>query len=496
MKTKKWLFMSVALLCMTGLIFANGKKDTAGMSEKSGLAPVTLSMVIPGTPMIDQAVVNEAVSDYLKDDLNITYELEQVDWSGWSDRNNLIIASGEAVDILFSAPWCGYESNASKGAYLDLSSYMDTYAKDILNAKYSWLLSAGVMKGKQYAIPTYQMFAQQRGFTMRTDLLEKYGIEFDDKAVHEPREFEEILKIIKENEPDLIPVAMTTGKLLSFMDPWERQGDDECTSVNVLGKAEYVNVYASDLYKESYKLARHWFEQGYINSDVATSQESQTDFIKSGRAFSFSGISNPTETFSMEKRTGYKLTRFHTTPNFTGTNLIQGAMFSVPRASENPERAVMFINRMHSDKNLVNLLVYGIEGTHYVKVSDNIIDAAPGIDPDKPSYYNLIWMFGNQALLYTYGDEDPNAPAILDEFNSTAVKSPVLGFSYNPSDMRNELAALANVVAEFAPVIGSGVVDADENGLYEEFLTKLKTAGIDRLLEDQNKQLEAWKAQK
>lgn len=487
------MFIAAAALVLT----ANGKDETSGQGAGvSGLAPVTLHMVVPGSPMSDQAIVNEAVSDYLRDDLNITYDLEQVDWSGWNDRNNLIIASGEEVDVIFTAPWCGYESNASKGAFLDLSAMMEEYAPGILDAKYAWIMDAGVMKGKQYAIPTYQMIAQQRGFTMRTDLLEKYGIEVDEKAVHEPEEYEEILRIIKENEPDLIPVAMESGKLLSFMDPWQRQGEDECTSVDVLGEAKFVSVYESDYFKKSYKLARKWFEAGYINADVATTQEAGPDYVKSGRAFSYSGISNPTETFSLEKRTGYKLTRFHTTPNFTATSLIQGAMFAVPRAAENPERGVMFINRMHTDKALVNMLVYGIEGTHYVKVSDNVIDAAPGVDASKPSYYNLTWMFGNQALLYTYGDEDPNAPALLDEFNSTAVPSPVMGFTYDPSGVRNELSALANVVAEYAPVIGSGVIDADEDGLYEEFIAKLKAAGIDRLLEDQNRQLEAWKASK
>ena len=150
---------------------------------------------------------------------------------------------------------------------------------------------------------------------------------------------------------------------------------------------------------------------------------------------------------------------------------------------------------MHSDKTVVNTLVYGVEDRHYVKVSENVIDAAPGIDAANPAYINMNWMFGNQSLLYTYGDEDPNAPQILDNFNKTAVKSPALGFTYDPSAMKNELAALTNVASEFDPVISSGAIDAMAEGTYETFLAKLEAAGINRLLEDQQSQLDAWLAE-
>ena len=65
-----------------------------------------------------------------------------------------------------------------------------------------------------------------------------------------------------------------------------------------------------------------------------------------------------------------------------------GSMNAIPASCENPERVLMFMNRLYSDKALVNLLVYGIEGTHYTKVSDNIIDFAAGTDDGAKSGYN------------------------------------------------------------------------------------------------------------
>ncbi len=468
-----------------------GKKDSQPAAAQGKLAPVTLKMIVPGTPQKDQALVNDAVSKYLKDTLNITLDLEQIDWASWNDKNNLIIASGENCDLIFTAPWCGYITNAAKGAFFDLGELLNTYGADIKKQDYNWIIDAGKTDGKLYAVPSYQMLAQSRGFILRKDIVDKYGFKVAD--VNRPEDLEAMLKVVKEKEPDLIPLYGNPSKLLSFMGPWERQGQFEVTTVDVYsGKAQYVNFYDTDYYRDSMALARRWFQAGYVNKDIATTKEDLINVMKAGKAFAIMGQTNIPELASFEKRAGLKLVMFPVIKPVLSTGLVQGAMFAIPRQSKNPERAMMLLNRLHTDKVLQNMLVYGIEGTHYVKESENHIQPAPGVDPANPSYFNLVWMFGNQAILYTYGDEDKNAPAILDKFNKDAVRSPALGFTYNPDKMKNEIAALANVAAEFDPIISSGAVDPRSDGLYDKFLAKLKAAGIDKLLADQQGQLDAW----
>ena len=66
-----------------------------------------------------------------------------------------------------------------------------------------------------------------------------------------------------------------------------------------------------------------------------------------------------------------------------------------------PARAMMFLNLLHTDKYLINLLNWGIENKHYKKVSDNVIDYAPGVDAKTTGYsMNQSWMFGNQLNLF------------------------------------------------------------------------------------------------
>jgi len=505
------LFLSIILILSMFITACSGQTDKGGSKDSdtkktqegqspldaSKLDPVRLIMTVPGTPQQDQSLVNDAISKYLKDDLNVTIDLQQIDWASWGDKSNLIIASGEECDILFTAPWTQYEVNAVKGAFHELDDLIPQYAPDLLKTNYTWLLDVAKINGKIYAIPTYQILAQSRGFILRKDLVDKYGpeVNFTVKEVNKPEDLEPLLRVIKKNEPGIIPYYGNPSKLLSFMGPWDRQGSTEPTAINCYDEyPRYVNFYDNDFYRECARIARRWFVDGLVNSDIATTKEDASSIFAAGKAFCFSGQTNPAEKSSIENAVGYKIVMYPLIKPIISTSLARGAMFSIPRQSSNRERALMFLNRLHTDKNLVNMFVYGIEGKHYVFKDDSrqIIEPAPGIDPSKNPYFNLIWMFGNQSLLYAYGEENVNAANDLDNFNQNAVKSPALGFSYNPEAMKNEIAALTNIVLEYDPVISSGAVDMNKDGLYQKFLQKLKAAGIDRLLEDQNKQLEEW----
>lgn len=46
------------------------------------------------------------------------------------------------------------------------------------------------------------------------------------------------------------------------------------------------------------------------------------------------------------------------------------------------------------------------------------------------------------------------------------------------------------MVATYVPVLESGSVDLDEN--YQDFLTALEEAGIDRIIADKQRQLDEW----
>jgi len=491
---KRWnkVCLAAAALIVAGAVCAAFGGGKAEGPAAGGLPQVELKMMIPGPPQKDQGLVNDALTKYLKDTLNVKLNIQQFDYGSWNDRSNLIVASGEPCDVMFSAAWTGFNTDAVKGAFVQLDDLLPKYGQDILKANYAWILDAGRINGKLYGIATYQELAQQRGFFLRKDLVDKYH--FVVKPLNDVEDLEAMLKVIKENEPGMLPLFMEPGHLLSEMGPWDRQGRYETTAVDVYsGKPEYVNFYDNDFYRKSMALARKWFLAGYVNKDAATTQTMTFDMMKAGNTFACDAITNAgLQDSKWSTSWGVPIISFNTIKPIISTSLIQGALFAIPRQSKNPERAMMFINRMHFDKQLDNMIVYGIEGVHYVKKSDNVIGPPPGVQASSGLYNNVYWMMGNETLLYTYEDQDPRTPQLVDQFNQNAVRTPALGFTYDPSKMKSEIAALTNVSAQYDPGLSSGTVDGYADGLYNQFLDKLKAAGIDKLLADQNAQLSAW----
>ncbi|MFU1795432.1 DUF3502 domain-containing protein [Paenibacillus azoreducens] len=152
---------------------------------------------------------------------------------------------------------------------------------------------------------------------------------------------------------------------------------------------------------------------------------------------------------------------------------------------------MMFLNLLNSDRDLINLIDWGIEGKHYVKVGEKQIDFPPGVNATN-SGYNMRqgWMFGNQLLSYTWVTDNPDLWEKMDQYNRESKKSAALGFTYNPSPVKTELAAITNVVRQFQSGLENGALDPGVN--LPKFNAALRAAGIDKVIAEKQRQLDEW----
>ncbi|WP_433923164.1 DUF3502 domain-containing protein [Paenibacillus taichungensis] len=250
-------------------------------------------------------------------------------------------------------------------------------------------------------------------------------------------------------------------------------------------------------FKEAAELARKWYQAGYINSDAATSNVFPKDQAKAGKAFLWTDGMKPGKDKEEEGYVGYPLTQIEMTQPTITTGDASGAMLAISRSSEQPEKAMQVINLLHSDKEINNLLNFGIEGTHYVKKDgqDNIITLPEGVDANSRTYNpGAQWQLGNQFLNYLWDNEDPQKWEKFKEFNAKGVKSPALGFTFNSQSVKNEIAAVNNVNKQFKPGMTSGAVDPNE--MIPKYLEKLKAAGIDKIIAAKQEQLDAFLSKK
>ena len=74
-----------------------------------------------------------------------------------------------------------------------------------------------------------------------------------------------------------------------------------------------------------------------------------------------------------------KLKEIYGQPKIVQTNDTGGSMLAIPAVSDHPVEAMKLINLMHTDPKLINMMLYGVEGTMWKVDPDgrvNMIDSA------------------------------------------------------------------------------------------------------------------------
>ena len=89
------------------------------------------------------------------------------------------------------------------------------------------------------------------------------------------------------------------------------------------------------------------------------------------------------------------------------------------------------------------------------------------------------WMMPNQFLTHVWEGNDPDLWTEMKEFNTNAKVSKASGFSFDSTNVANELTAVQNVYNEYQTSVEYGFVDP-ETGI-AEMNDKMMTAGSRRL---------------
>lgn len=473
---------------------ASSTDSGTGTSASSSLQPVKLTMVFPaGSTPKNLPQVQEEMSKLTTEKINATVELVPLDWGSFSDKINLMFASEENIDVMFAASWFGLGQYASKGQFMQLDDLLNKYGKDILSLVDTDVLNGSKVNGKIYGAPTIKEWASDKGIIMRKDLVEKYN--FDLSKIKEPKDLEPLFDTIKKNEPNMVPLSCkqsdTLLNTLNNFGYFEYLGTDVGQLDRSNKELKVINMYESPKYMELAKMMAKWNKAGYLNKDAATLQDQKTQLLKAGKAFSYGMSMKPGVENQESRNTGYPMVTVSFTKPYMTTSETQSGMLGIPSTSIDPDRAMMFINMLYTDKALLNLLNWGIENTDYVKVSDNVIDYPSGKDATSVDYnLNQSWMFANQFNSFTWKSEDPDLWNKYKTYNDSAERSPILGFTFSQEPVKTEIAAISSIIKQYDPMVSAGVGDPEK--VIAEFVGKMKKAGLDNIIKEQQRQLDEW----
>ncbi|ANE46403.1 ABC transporter substrate-binding protein [Paenibacillus swuensis] len=489
----------------------NGTKEGAQGEAEGKLKPYEIVMVYPDNTQNDLSTVQEAMNDYMKEtypEMNVTVKLNPVDWGAWADKTNLMMASGEKFDLLFTANWMGFDQQVNKGALLPLDELLAKHGPDIEAVEKDYH-GAAMRGGKLYGIHTHQELGGLQGIAFRKDLVEKYKFDLSVFKDGDISKVEPMLETIKKNEPGVTPTVgvsfalsayFGTGDMDMIIDPVGLY----LKSDNSEDQFKVVSMYDTPRYLELAKLNRKWFKAGYLNQDATTPGLDYWTKIKSGKAFSAVGTdveivadANVGSVAPMPGRSaaiGVELIQVPLNIDGLRTGKMAATMQAISKTSEDPDRAMMFLNLFFKDKELLTLFNYGVEGKHYV-LKDGQVALPEGQKADTVGFYHdNMWQIGNQMLNYTRVGEDIKKYENYEKFNELTAQKPsaMLGFVFDSEPVKNELVAIANVRKTFDPGLLSGQLEPETQ--LPKLQDKLKAAGIDKVVAEAQKQLDAWRA--
>ena len=474
--------------------------STAAAENGTGTAnldPAHLIFVFMGETPKNMAAVNAEASKYLTDAINATIEVRPIPWGEYFEKTNLMFASGDKFDLMFTASWMHESEQAAKGQILAVDDLIAKYAPDYLANVPQDVREAGFINGKAYGLTGYKEWAADKGMIFNKEIADKYGISTD--TVKTWSDLTPYLEKIKAGEPGMVPIQARSedSPMIGMMsiNAYDTLGVGPGCISRAANDTKVVNMFEQADYMEAAKLMRDWFVKGYVNKDAASSTAMTYLAVKAKKAASYNQSGKPGIAFQESRQCGMDVIYLPMDKPYMTTDDAASAILAVPMTATDPARSVMFANLLHKDKYLVNLLNWGIENQDYVKVSDNVIKYPDGMDASNSTYnLNMNWLMGNVTLNYTWNTEDPNVYTTYKPFNDSADRSKALGFSFNSESVKNEVAQYNNVVKQYTGAIHTGSVDPTV--AIPKFVQALKAAGCDTVIAEKQKQLDAFVAAK
>jgi putative aldouronate transport system substrate-binding protein len=243
-----------------------------------------------------------------------------------------------------------------------------------------------------------------------------------------------------------------------------------------------------------------WAQKGYWSKDILSSSQDDKDNFYNGLSASY--ISHQPDWTGnygnqLTKLPGVE-TEFYpfAEANVKITKSVGvGAATGISKNSKYPERCLMLIEKLMTDKECYDLFQYGIEGKQYV-LKDGKITQPENFDAAKDGGGFAGWAFRTDNLNIPQASEDPRRYTLNDEWSKVAIDRAYVGFSFDNTNVNSELSAITNVDAQLGTQILLGKTTQDPKEAVAEYRNQLKAAGIDKLLEEVNTQVAAFNSNK
>jgi putative aldouronate transport system substrate-binding protein len=155
----------------------------------------------------------------------------------------------------------------------------------------------------------------------------------------------------------------------------------------------------------------------------------------------------------------------------------------------------MFLEWVHATQANYDLLIYGLEGEHFVDIGPGLMDYPEGVSSADHPYQNWLGQWGFWDIQLTrFPSTYPEGyrEAYIEDVNMNTQYWPHLGFVPSTEEVRTEVAQRQSIFEEKGRALMFGVIDDAE---IDSYIEDQRRAGADAILEELQSQLDAWRAE-
>ena len=415
----------------------------------------------------------------------------------------LWISSGENVDLINIA-FQNITPFINQGLIIPLNDLVEENAPYIKALMQEYPLEDGSYQGEEYygISARIQTYGTGNSILIPQRIINEIGVEWQDGHIYTMDELDEIFAKEKEAYPDKYVMDLITAGSSDSRFGYYNTGLDPLGATASSGvlmdkeSTEIVNLYATQEYHDYLLKIRDWYQKGYIHPDAATTSQTGTEWLTSGVAMGNFVGGEPNQLYGAENLFGEPCYQFLTNEPYMPAKSSSNMFWSIPITCKDPEAAMRYLNLMYDDTGeLLNLILWGIEGEHYVMIDpeEGLIGFPEGIDSTTSGYYCSFGFYGNREHEYIWDMSSSHERCQAYTDRAMANKTKAYGFCYDTEATADQIAAINAVEAQYLPVLESGSVDPDT--ILPEFLQKLEAAGIDDVIADNQAQFDAWLAE-
>lgn len=478
---KRMIAAAAAAVLSVSLITGCGEN---GAQENS---TAKLKWYFIGTPsMKGSTEIYRAASDLVKKDLGFEVDFVPLETGAYNEKMKLIISSGEGFDICWTSNWLNdYAQNVTNGAFTPLDELLDQ--APALKVSIPEQIWEGVkIDNKIYGVPNQQIMARSTCLAIPKEYYDQYGSTLTNVKKYE--DLTGFMDAFSKDHPAVSTVAFGWNDLTYSMGFEEILGAGIPGAVRLEGDKNDIKVYnqyATEEFKNLIMTRKAWTQQGY---SVQGMQNNVAGSKFNPEQLPFEVITyKPGLAAALTTTKGCEMVTEPISDAYLTRSGVTATINAISASSKHKEEAIKLLEYVNTTSELINLLTFGIEGVNYTKVDEHTVKKVPSEE-----YTNYEWVFGNVYNSYLIDGQESTVWEDTQKMNSEAKVSRIIAFTPNTSEISLEMNNCKSVVNDYMSDFNSGFGDTEAK--LAEMLNKLEAAGVQKVIDNLQKQIDEWLA--